>query len=97
MTQQRISSYEKGKREPDIETLKQFANFFGCTIDFLLGVSNTCNPEKVSHTAPSEIQSYYDELNEIGKQKAIENVSDLTKISEYTNKNENKKTESQDA
>ena len=37
MTQQRISAYEKGKREPDIETIKQLANFFGVTTDFLLG------------------------------------------------------------
>lgn len=37
MTQQRISAYEKGKREPDIETLKIFANFFNCSIDYLLG------------------------------------------------------------
>ena len=34
MTQQRISAYEKGKREPDIETIKQLANFFGVTTDF---------------------------------------------------------------
>ena len=37
MTQQRISAYEKGKREPDLETLKMLANFFGVTTDFLLG------------------------------------------------------------
>lgn len=37
MTQQRISAYEKGKREPDIETIKQFANFFNVSIDYLLG------------------------------------------------------------
>lgn len=40
MTQQRISAYEKGKREPDIETLKQFADFFDCTIDYITGKSD---------------------------------------------------------
>lgn len=40
MTQQRISSYEKGKREPDIETLKTFADFFGVSIDYLTGNSD---------------------------------------------------------
>ena len=49
MTQQRISAYEKGKREPDIETLKQFASFFNCTIDFLLGKSDIRNPEEIKN------------------------------------------------
>lgn len=40
MTQQRISAYELGKREPDLETLKLFANFFGITVDELLGIEN---------------------------------------------------------
>lgn len=46
MTQQRISAYEKGKREPDIETLKQFAEFFQCTIDYITGKSNYRNDEE---------------------------------------------------
>ena len=46
MTQQRISAYEKGKREPDIETLKQFADFFNCSIDYLIGESNNSKYEQ---------------------------------------------------
>ena len=38
MTQQRISAYELGKRQPDLDTLKLFADFFGITTDELLGV-----------------------------------------------------------
>lgn len=49
MTQQRISAYEKGKREPDIETLKQFAEFFQCTIDYITGKSNVRNPEELKN------------------------------------------------
>lgn len=37
ISQQRISAYERGKREPDIETLKTFADFFNCSVDYLLG------------------------------------------------------------
>lgn len=40
MTQQRISAYEKGKREPDINTITQLADFFGVSTDFLLGKSD---------------------------------------------------------
>ena len=38
MTQQRISAYELGKLQPDLDTLKLFADFFGITTDELLGV-----------------------------------------------------------
>lgn len=46
MTQQRISAYEKGKREPDIESLKQIANYFNCSIDYLLGKTDKRNYDK---------------------------------------------------
>lgn len=32
-----LSRYEKGTRSPDFETLVALADFFGCTIDYLLG------------------------------------------------------------
>lgn len=47
MTQQRISAYEKGKREPDIETIKQFSDFFGVSTDFLLGKSDIRTPDEL--------------------------------------------------
>lgn len=48
MTQQRISAYEKGKREPDIETLKQFAEYFNCSVDYLLGKTDVRNINNMS-------------------------------------------------
>lgn len=47
MTQQRISAYEKEKREPDIETIKQLANYFNVSTDYLLGKSDIRNPEEL--------------------------------------------------
>ena len=49
-----ISHYEKGDREPSHETLMKYAEFFGVSIDFLLGRSekryilNTSLTEKES-------------------------------------------------
>lgn len=34
------SNYERGKRTPDIETLKKIADFYNVSADFLLGKSN---------------------------------------------------------
>lgn len=32
-----LSSYENGKRQPDLETLKKLASFYQVTVDYLLG------------------------------------------------------------
>lgn len=44
MTQQRISAYERGIREPDLSTLKIFADFFHISVDDLLGKSEVAIP-----------------------------------------------------
>lgn len=36
-----IANYEQGKREPDYETLKIFADFFEVSTDYLLGHSDS--------------------------------------------------------
>ena len=36
-TNKRISSYEKGDRQPNYETLTKLADIFDCTTDYLLG------------------------------------------------------------
>lgn len=46
MSQQAISAYEKETREPDIETINKLANFFGVSIDYLLGKSDIRNYDK---------------------------------------------------
>lgn len=41
LTQQSIYKYENGLAEPDIETLKSFAVFFGISVDYLIGSSTS--------------------------------------------------------
>lgn len=43
MSDARYNHYETGKREPDYETLKIFADFFGVSTDFLLGITSIDN------------------------------------------------------
>lgn len=47
LTQQSISLYEKGDREPSIDVLKSIANFFNVSLDYLLGKSDIRNPEEL--------------------------------------------------
>ena len=56
MTQQRISAYEKEKREPDLNTLQQIADFFGVSTDYLLGKSDIRNPEKEIDFDPDKLR-----------------------------------------
>ncbi len=37
MQKQTYQNYELGKRSPDIETLLKIADYFGCSVDYLLG------------------------------------------------------------
>jgi transcriptional regulator with XRE-family HTH domain len=37
VSQQAYGLYERGKREPNLETLVKLANYFGTSIDFLIG------------------------------------------------------------
>lgn len=39
-----VSHYELGKREPDILTLIKLADYFDCTVDFLIGRSEVRKP-----------------------------------------------------
>lgn len=43
MNQNSISRYENGEREADYETLVAFADYFGVSVDYLLG--RTDNPQ----------------------------------------------------
>lgn len=40
-----ISQYETGKRQPDYETLLKLGEYFGVTVDFLLGVEKAPTAE----------------------------------------------------
>lgn len=40
ITRQAVASYELAKREPDYEILKKLADYFGVSIDYILGRSN---------------------------------------------------------
>ena len=57
LSQQTISLYEAGKREPDYETLNIIAKFFNVSTDYLLGNSDIRNPYKVEEQLPEDFSS----------------------------------------
>ena len=46
MNQNSISRYENGEREADYETLIVFADYFGVSVDYLLGRTDNPNVAK---------------------------------------------------
>jgi transcriptional regulator with XRE-family HTH domain len=48
LSQQTISGYENLTREPDNETLKQLAEFFNVSVDYILGHSDIRNSSKTT-------------------------------------------------
>lgn len=61
LSQQTISRYESGEREPDYDTLKKFASYFGVTTDYLLGLSDVRNPYDVNTIAAHHDGEEYSE------------------------------------
>ena len=48
ISQQAISLYEKGDREPKLETWQKLADFFGVSVPYLQGISDIKDLETVS-------------------------------------------------
>lgn len=64
-----ISGYESGKRNPDTETLQVLANYFGTSVDYLLGRTQIRNytllnddEEFKAFANDPELQQWYKEL-----------------------------------
>ncbi|MBP5282117.1 MAG: helix-turn-helix transcriptional regulator [Lachnospiraceae bacterium] len=55
LSQQTIYKYENGHAEPDIETLKQFARFFGVTVDYLIGNDETTEEVQMDYTSDEKL------------------------------------------
>jgi len=73
-----VGYYENGDREPDQETLMKLADFFGVSIDYLLGRTNIRN---TSASNQDEIQvafsSGFAGLNEENKKLAVDIIAGL--------------------
>lgn len=54
-------SYEKGDREPTLETLSKLADFFGVTVDELLGRTPQLFDD--ARVPKTEVQDLFDQLN----------------------------------
>lgn len=65
-----ISHYESNRRLPDAITIEKFADFFGVSLDYMMGKSDIRNPyeniDKVSNAVEDdpELKEFWEELKE---------------------------------
>lgn len=78
VTRQAISRYEIGDRDMSPDTIAQVCRIFGCTADYLLGLSSRREPEisaidaqllAAYHAAPQEIRDIVDQALDRYRQK----------------------------
>ncbi len=67
MSKSSVNMYERGEREPGIETLEALADFFDVDIDYLLGKTNT--PNKMLDPIDTAVLPRYDNILPISTQK----------------------------
>jgi transcriptional regulator with XRE-family HTH domain len=76
------SNYETGKREPDYHTLEQIAEYFGVSVDYLLG-RKIVPEDKTEWIIKELVRKYNVDLTDPKKyetlEKLIQVVADLTK------------------
>ena len=63
LSQSAVGNWEAGKRIPDAEMLCIIANYFGVSVDYLLGRSDTKNPEIYVKKIMNQINLYKNDLN----------------------------------
>lgn len=59
MSKQSMNSYEKGKHSPDIELLAKLANYFECSTDYLVGLSE--------HPSKKDSQCYFEDMSRLSQ------------------------------
>ncbi|GIM32757.1 MAG: helix-turn-helix transcriptional regulator [Paraclostridium bifermentans] len=80
VTKQTVSNWENGNRNPDSSTLSKLADYFGVTVDYLLGRTDERNTHKEKPKLDPSIKTIA--AHRIGD---IEDLSDeaIEKINEY--------------
>lgn len=96
VTKSTVRKWETG----DIENMKRdkiilLANALKVSPMFIMGLDNKMNEEKYNETNIKEdkLLKNFNKLNDLGKDKAMDNIQDLTQIDKYTINDEETKKE----
>lgn len=85
-TFQAYSYYENGKREMDMNTLSTLANFYGVTIDYLLGNSERPNNVTVVDVETSALEKALSLLAQMDEEQQKTAIAVLKALAEQNKK-----------
>lgn len=79
LSQQTIGHYEVGRAKPDADTLNHLADYFGTTVDYLLGRTNIRNPADEITEAVKDDPELADFWNILGEREDLKLLFKQTK------------------
>ena len=91
-----VNMYERGEREPGLDTLETIADFFNVDIDYLTGktseiklltsIPNT-NYELSLESDEKRLLDMYRNFNDEGKEKLLDTALDMSELNRYKKNN----------
>lgn len=92
VTRGAYANIENGRREPDFAALNTFADYFGVSVDYLMGRDEEQNRKPVMKASRDELTANevtllqnFRELNEEGQEKMLDYADDLVQSGKYKN------------
>lgn len=84
VAQSTIGGWESGTREPNLSTLNRIADYFGVTVDYLLGRASA-PPVQREETPPllASLIASFKELNAEGQERLVEQADDMVQSGKY--------------
>lgn len=84
MSQATIAAWENGTRKPDVETISFLADYFGVTVDYLMGRDEHVQEEQ--GTVPAYLQESYDLLLQLTPEEYAD-ILEMAKFKLYQRQN----------
>ncbi len=71
ITSQALSNYERGDRDPDTPLLRQLAELYGVSTDYLVGLTDDPAPKDTQHVNDDDALEYLDDLHKRPEMKTL--------------------------
>ena len=85
VTRGAYANIENGRREPDFKTLNKLADYFGVSVDWLIGRDEQTALSGKLTAGESSLLRVFRELNEEGQEKLLDIADDLIQSGKYKN------------
>ena len=80
-----FSDWKSGKSRPKLDKMQKIADFFGVTVEYLMGLPVDVEMKVVSEEE-ARILQIFRSLNSAGKERAFSALEDISQIEKYTRK-----------